>query len=64
MIAFGDMPTDVSMLAWAGRSFAMADANEEALAAATDRTETCAADGVAQAIEAVLDRGRVVRGRD
>lgn len=55
VIAFGDMPTDVSMLAWAGRSFAMADANEEALAAATDRTGTCAADGVAEAIEAVLD---------
>lgn len=55
VIAFGDMPTDVSMLAWAGRSFAMADANDEALAAATDRTASCAEDGVAQAIEAILN---------
>lgn len=55
VIAFGDMPTDVSMLAWAGRSFAMADANAEALAAATDRTAACADDGVAHAIETILD---------
>jgi HAD superfamily hydrolase (TIGR01484 family) len=56
VIAFGDMPTDVSMLAWAGRSFAVADANIEALSAATDRTASCADDGVAQAIEAILER--------
>ncbi|MFC3494682.1 HAD family hydrolase [Glycomyces rhizosphaerae] len=55
VVAFGDMPTDVPMLAWAGRSFAMADANTEALAASTDRTGSCADDGVAQAIEALLD---------
>lgn len=54
VIAFGDMPTDASMLAWAGRSFAMADAHPEALAVATDRTATCAEDGVAQAIEEIL----------
>jgi Cof subfamily protein (haloacid dehalogenase superfamily) len=57
VIAFGDMPTDVPMLAWAGRSFAMANANAEALAAATDHTAACAEDGVAQAIEAILSLG-------
>jgi hydroxymethylpyrimidine pyrophosphatase-like HAD family hydrolase len=55
VIAFGDMPTDVSMLAWAGRSFAVANANAEALAAASDRTASCADDGVARAIEMILE---------
>ncbi len=52
--AFGDMPTDASMLAWAGRSYAVADAHPEAAAAATHRTASCAEDGVAQAIESIL----------
>jgi Cof subfamily protein (haloacid dehalogenase superfamily) len=56
VVAFGDMPNDVSMLAWAGRSFAMAGAHAEAVAAATDRAEASADDGVAKAIEALLDR--------
>ncbi|MDN3242683.1 HAD family hydrolase [Glycomyces tritici] len=55
VIAFGDMPNDVSMLAWAGRSFAMAGAHAEAVAAATDRAEPAAEDGVAKTIEAILD---------
>jgi hydroxymethylpyrimidine pyrophosphatase-like HAD family hydrolase len=55
VIAFGDMPNDVSMLTWANRSFAMANAHAEALAAATDRAASCADDGVAQAIEMILD---------
>jgi hydroxymethylpyrimidine pyrophosphatase-like HAD family hydrolase len=56
VIAFGDMPNDVSMLAWAGRSYAMAGAHAEAVAVATDRAEPAAEDGVAKAIEALLDR--------
>ncbi|WP_158630443.1 HAD family hydrolase [Glycomyces terrestris] len=55
VIAFGDMPNDVSMLAWAGRSFAVAGAHPDAAAAATGRTGPAAEDGVAQIIEAVLD---------
>ncbi|WP_205326365.1 HAD family hydrolase [Glycomyces sp. YM15] len=54
VIAFGDMPNDVSMLAWAGRSYGMAGAHPEALAAATGRAEPAAADGVAKVIEALL----------
>jgi Cof subfamily protein (haloacid dehalogenase superfamily) len=56
VIAFGDMPNDVSMLAWAGRSYAMAGAHAEAIAVATDRAKPAAEDGVAKAIEALLDR--------
>jgi Cof subfamily protein (haloacid dehalogenase superfamily) len=54
VIAFGDMPNDVSMLAWAGRSFAMAGAHPDAIAAATDRAAPAAEDGVAQVIEEIL----------
>ncbi|MEV3936337.1 HAD family hydrolase [Glycomyces sp. NPDC049804] len=55
VIAFGDMPNDAPMLAWAGRSYAMGDAHPEAIAAATDRTATNGEDGVAQVIEGLLD---------
>ncbi|SDK79628.1 hypothetical protein SAMN05216298_1399 [Glycomyces sambucus] len=54
VIAFGDMPNDVSMLAWAGRSYAVAGAHPEAVAAATDRTGPAVEGGVAQIVEAVL----------
>ncbi|HLU28329.1 MAG TPA: HAD family hydrolase [Glycomyces sp.] len=52
--AFGDMPTDASMLAWAGRSHAVANAHPEAVAAAARRTGAAGEDGVAQAIESIL----------
>lgn len=54
VIAFGDAPNDVPMLAWAGRSFAMAGAHPEAVAAATDLAGASVDDGVAKTIEAVL----------
>ena len=54
VVAFGDMPNDVPMLVWAGRSYAMADAHPEALAAAADTAPSCADDGVAQVIERLL----------
>jgi hydroxymethylpyrimidine pyrophosphatase-like HAD family hydrolase len=54
VVAFGDMPNDVSMLAWAGTSYAMADGHPEALAAASGTAGACAADGVACAIEDLL----------
>ncbi|WP_168801358.1 HAD-IIB family hydrolase [Glycomyces buryatensis] len=55
VIAFGDMPNDVSMLTWAGRSYAVAGAQPEALEAADRMTEANDEDGVAQAIEAILE---------
>ncbi|MFC4336257.1 HAD family hydrolase [Salininema proteolyticum] len=54
VVAFGDMPNDASMLAWAGRSFAMAGAQPEAIAAAQFQTASNQDDGVAQAVEALL----------
>lgn len=58
--AFGDMPNDLPMLAWAGRGFAVANAHPSVLAAAD---EVCGAnedDGVA----AVLERLLAERGSD
>lgn len=49
--AFGDMPNDLPMLAWAGRSFAMANAHPAVRAAATDLTSSNDADGVARVLE-------------
>jgi hydroxymethylpyrimidine pyrophosphatase-like HAD family hydrolase len=51
VIAFGDMPNDLEMLAWAGRGYAMADGHPEALAAADHVAAPCTEDGVAQVIE-------------
>ncbi|MGI8948723.1 MAG: HAD family hydrolase [Ornithinimicrobium sp.] len=52
--AFGDMPNDLPMLTWAGRSFAVANAHASVLAAATDRTASNDDDGVAQVLEQAL----------
>ena len=46
--AFGDMPNDLPMLRWAGRSFAVANAHPDVLAAATDRTGSNDDGGVAR----------------
>ncbi|MFF2269923.1 HAD family hydrolase [Cellulosimicrobium cellulans] len=48
--AFGDMPNDLPMLRWAGRSFAVANAHPDVLAAATDRTASNDDDGVARVL--------------
>ena len=52
--AFGDMPNDVPMLAWAGVSFAVANAHPEVVAAATQRCPSNAEDGVACVLESLL----------
>jgi Cof subfamily protein (haloacid dehalogenase superfamily) len=52
VVAFGDMPNDLPMLAWAGRSVAVANAHPEVLAAVDEVTASNDDDGVAQ----VLDR--------
>ena len=52
VMAFGDAGNDLEMLSFAGWSFAMGNATEEARAAAKYVTGTNARDGVAQAVEA------------
>jgi Cof subfamily protein (haloacid dehalogenase superfamily) len=50
-IAFGDMPNDLAMLAWAGRSIAMGNAHPDVRAAADEVTATNDDDGVAKVLE-------------
>jgi HAD superfamily hydrolase (TIGR01484 family) len=57
VVAFGDMPNDVAMLRWAGRSYAMAGGHPEALQAADDVAPPCEQDGVAQVLERLLAAG-------
>ncbi len=54
VVAFGDMPNDLEMLGWAGRSYAMANAHPDVLAATTDRAASNEEDGVAAVIEGLL----------
>ena len=53
-VAFGDMPNDLPMLAWAGKGFAMANAHPDVLAAAEHFAPANDDDGVAQVIEHLL----------
>ncbi|CCH71619.1 putative phosphatase (putative fructose 1,6-bisphosphatase) [Nostocoides australiense Ben110] len=55
--AFGDMPNDLPMLTWAGRSFAMGNAHPDVLAATTDRCRTNDEDGVATVLEELVEIG-------
>ena len=50
-VAFGDNPNDVSMLKWAGRSWAVAGGHRDAKTAANSLTAGCDEDGVAKVIE-------------
>ena len=50
-VAFGDMPNDIPMLTWAGRSWAVGDAHPLAKAAASAVTDTLENDGVAVVLE-------------
>ncbi|HVS69022.1 MAG TPA: HAD family hydrolase [Mycobacteriales bacterium] len=51
VIAFGDMPNDIEMIAWAGHGVAVANAHPEVLAVADEVTGTNDADGVAEVLE-------------
>jgi Cof subfamily protein (haloacid dehalogenase superfamily) len=51
VIAFGDFPNDVPMLAWAGRGVAVANAHAEVLAIANEVTASNDDDGVAVVLE-------------
>jgi hydroxymethylpyrimidine pyrophosphatase-like HAD family hydrolase len=55
VVAFGDMPNDLAMLAWAGRSFAVADAHPALDAVVTDHAGPHDEDGVAVALEELFD---------
>ncbi|MGP7959685.1 Cof-type HAD-IIB family hydrolase [Sanguibacter sp. A247] len=52
--AFGDMPNDLPMLAWAGHGIAVANAHPDVLAAADATTVTNDDDGVARYLEELL----------
>ncbi|WP_137994517.1 HAD family hydrolase [Streptomyces vilmorinianum] len=54
VVAFGDMPNDIEMLTWAGRSYAMGNAHADVIAAASGRTVANNEDGVAVVIERIL----------
>ena len=54
VIGFGDMPNDIPMLEWAGRSFAVQGAPESVLAAASDVCGPNDADVVARALLPLL----------
>lgn len=58
VVAFGDMPNDVEMLAWAGSSYAMGNAHPDVIAAASGRTVANNEDGVAVIIEQLVARAR------
>ncbi len=53
-IAFGDMPNDLPMLAWAGRSYAMGNAHPSVLADADEVTAANDDDGVAMVLETLF----------
>ncbi|MFF4169807.1 Cof-type HAD-IIB family hydrolase [Streptomyces sp. NPDC001744] len=54
VVAFGDMPNDIEMLSWAGRSYAMGNAHPDVVTAATGRTAGNNEDGVAVVIEQLV----------
>ncbi|HEX7106126.1 MAG TPA: HAD family hydrolase [Acidothermaceae bacterium] len=51
VVAFGDMPNDLPMLAWAGRAYAVANAHPLVLEAVDNVTASNDDDGVAKVIE-------------
>ncbi len=60
VVAFGDMPNDAAMLAWAGTSYAMANAHPSVLALAERTAPSNEDDGVATVLEELfgLERPR------
>ena len=55
VIAFGDMPNDIPMLSWAGRSWAMADAHPSVVEVADEVAPGHEEDGVARVLAGVFD---------
>jgi HAD superfamily hydrolase (TIGR01484 family) len=57
VVAVGDMPNDLAMLAWAGTGVAVANATQEVLDAADEVTAANTDDGVALLLERILAGG-------
>jgi Cof subfamily protein (haloacid dehalogenase superfamily) len=55
VVAFGDMPNDLPMLAWAGRPYAVSSGHPEVLAAVPGRVLPPEQDGVARELELLFD---------
>ena len=53
-IAFGDMPNDIPMFAWAGHGVAMANAHPDLLSVADEVTSSNDEDGIALVLERLL----------
>jgi len=56
VVAFGDQPNDLPMLAFAGRAYAVANAHPAVLAAVVNHTASLEDDGVAVTLEGLLAR--------
>jgi Cof subfamily protein (haloacid dehalogenase superfamily) len=56
VLAFGDMPNDLPMLAWAGTAYAVANAHPDVLAAVGAHTAGNDEDGVARVLERLFGR--------
>jgi Cof subfamily protein (haloacid dehalogenase superfamily) len=54
VVAFGDMPNDLEMLAWAGTAYAVANAHAEVLATVAQHTLSNELDGVAAVLEQLI----------
>jgi Cof subfamily protein (haloacid dehalogenase superfamily) len=63
VLAFGDMPNDVPLLTWAGRSVAVGNAHPAVRAVADDVTLSNDEDGVAAYLEKVFDLDGRLDGR-
>jgi hydroxymethylpyrimidine pyrophosphatase-like HAD family hydrolase len=57
VLAFGDMPNDLAMLEWAGRSVAVANAHPEVIAIADEVTASNDEGGVARVLERLVGLG-------
>ncbi|CAN5698308.1 HAD family hydrolase [soil metagenome] len=57
VLAFGDMPNDLPLLAWAGTAYAVANAHPDVLAAVDRRTASNDDDGVARILEEFFGPG-------
>jgi hydroxymethylpyrimidine pyrophosphatase-like HAD family hydrolase len=58
VVAFGDMPNDLPMLAWAGHPVAVANAHPDVLAAVQEHTLSNDEDGVAVTLERLYGAGQ------
>ena len=54
MVAFGDMPNDLPMLAWAGTSYAVANAHPSVLEVVDHVAPSNDEDGVAQVLAGIF----------